>query len=484
MRKLLLVIFCCFTALLVSAQGKVYTEQLVITINGESSEPQLASVTVIDNGNQTIDFELRNFFLANGETKIPVGNLKMEGVSVTKGEDGLDYISFEGSITIQPGDMEDVDTWVGPMFGVIPLKLQGKMNDNKLFVTIDIDLQETMGQVVYVQLGTDDFITNGKVYTEPLVITVNGESSAPQNASVVVIDNCNQTINFELKNFFLANRETSIPVGNIKVENLPITKGEDALDYITFEGIITIQPGDMPGVDMWVGPMVGEIPMKLQGKMNEEKLYVTIDIDMQETLGQIVYVQLGRDNFFATEKVYTEQLVITVNGESSEPQLTGVPVIDNGNQTIDFELKNFFLPNGETSIPVGNIKIENIPVTKGEDGLEYIKFEGAVTIQPGDMEGIDTWAGPTVGKIPMKLLGKMNDKKFFVTIDIDIQETLGQMVNVQVGTDDFINQDEIDAINGVASSHKSSVDVYDLSGRRVKNPSRGMYVVGGKKVFF
>ena len=31
------------------------------------------------------------------------------------------------------------------------------MNDEKLFVTIDIDLQALLGQNVYVQLGTDDF---------------------------------------------------------------------------------------------------------------------------------------------------------------------------------------------------------------------------------------------------------------------------------------------------------------------------------------
>ena len=50
---------------------------------------------------------------------------------------------------------------------------------------------------------------------------------------------------------------------------------------------------------MWMGPMFGEIPMNLKGKMNDEKLYVTIDIDMQETIGQVVYVQLGTDDFSA-----------------------------------------------------------------------------------------------------------------------------------------------------------------------------------------
>ena len=41
--------------------------------------------------------------------------------------------------------------------GEVPLDLRGKMNDDKLYVTIDIDLQSIMQQIVYVQLGTDDF---------------------------------------------------------------------------------------------------------------------------------------------------------------------------------------------------------------------------------------------------------------------------------------------------------------------------------------
>ena len=157
MKKLLLALFCVLTTLTVFAEGKVYTEPLIVTVNGESSDPQDASVTVIDNGDETINFELKNFFLVGGETSIPknfflvggetsipVGNIEVEKIPVTKGEDGLGHILFDGTITIQPGDMEGIDTWVGPMVGEIPMKLQGKLNDEKLYVTIDIDMQETL----------------------------------------------------------------------------------------------------------------------------------------------------------------------------------------------------------------------------------------------------------------------------------------------------------------------------------------------------
>jgi hypothetical protein len=170
MKKFLLVIICCFTALTVFAQGKIYTEKLVVTVNGEDSEPQDANVSVEDNGNGTINFVLKNFFLSSGDDAIPVGNINVENVPVTKGNDGLDYIFFEGSTTIQPGDMEGVDMWVGPMFGEIPMKLQGKMNDEKLFVTIDIDMQEAMGRVIYVLLGSD-FTEAGGVGNQQLTNT-------------------------------------------------------------------------------------------------------------------------------------------------------------------------------------------------------------------------------------------------------------------------------------------------------------------------
>ena len=288
-----------------------------------------------------------------------------------------------------------------------------------------------------------------KTYTEPLIVIINGASTDPQDASVVVVDNGNGTINFELQNFFLATGGESMPVGNISIENLPVTKGEDGLDYITFEGTITIQPGDMEGVDMWMGPLLGNIPMKLNGKMNEAKLFVTIDIDMQETLQQICHVQLGTDDFStATSKVYTEPLIVTINGASTDPQDASVVVIDNGNGTINFELQNFFLSTGGESMPVGNISIENLPVTKGEDGLDYITFDGTITIQPGTQEGVDMWMGPMLGDIPMELRGKMNDEKLYVTIDIDMQETLQQICHVQLGTDDFSTPGALGDLNG------------------------------------
>ena len=141
-----------------------------------------------------------------------------------------------------------------------------------------------------------------KTYTEPLVVTINGESYGPQDANVIVQDNGNGTINFVLKNFILSIEGQDMFVGNISVENIAMEEGEDGLKHFAFNGGTVLQEGDLEGVDMWMGPLInlecgGSVPLDLQGKMNDDKLYVTINIDLQAVLEQVVYVELGTDDF-------------------------------------------------------------------------------------------------------------------------------------------------------------------------------------------
>lgn len=324
MKKTLLTILCAFVGAFGMAQNtKTYTDRLVVTVDNESSTPQLTNVDVVDNGDGTINFMLKNFLLQSGEDYMPVGNIIIENLVLTDGEAGLKQFTYDSALAIQTGDMEGFSEsdWIGPMLGDIPIKLQGKMNDVKLYVTIDIDFP-LMGQTIFVQFGTDDFSTKpSHVYTEPLIITINGVSSEPQVTDVTVVDNGDGTINFELKNFFLKSDGEELPVGNIVVENISATEGEDGLKYITYEAPMVIQPGDIEGVDMWIGPMVGEIPLKLQGKMNDEKLFVTIDIDMQEALGQVLVVQVGTDDFSAG-------IVGDLNGDGKVDIADAVSVLD------------------------------------------------------------------------------------------------------------------------------------------------------------
>ena len=297
MKKFLLTVLCALFCLCGMAQSeKIYTEPLVVTINGESTEPQDASITVVDNGNGTINFVLNNFVLAVGEEQMGVGNIVLNNLETKESIFGLKYFSYDGTLAIAEGNKEGIDTWMGPMLGDIPLVLQGKMTDDNLYVTIDIDMQAMLGQIIYVKLGAND-LSREKIYTEPLVVTINGESTEPQNTGITVVDNGDGTINFVLNNFILAMGENQNGVGNIVLDSLSVTKGEDGLMHFNYDGTLVITEGNKEGIDTWLGPMLGEIPLVLVGKMNKEKLFVTIDIDMQATLEQIIYVKLGTDDF-------------------------------------------------------------------------------------------------------------------------------------------------------------------------------------------
>ena len=428
------------------SEGKVYTEPLVVSVNGQSAEPQVANVIVVNNADGTVDFELKNFTLNMEGNEIPIGNIALKGVAAARGEDCLKHIAYDGSVDITEGDQEGVDRWYGPMlceeYGAIPVVLNGKMSGKKLLVTIDIDMRETgLGQLINVEIGTDDFPTiTSKVYTDQIVVTIDEDSTDPQEANVTVEDNGDGTINLELQNFILGSMPYAIPIGNIRVEDLPVTEGEDGMRHFSYVGPVIIQPGTDESLE-WYGPQFGPIPVALSGKLDDEKLIVTIDINF---MSQIINVQFGGDGSDPQPqgKVYSEPLVVTINGQSSEPQPADVIVYDNGDGTVDFELKNFKLTMEGNEVAIGNIALAGLTVTEGEDGLDHISYEVSVMITNGDQEGVDLWYGPLLcreyGAIPVVLNGKLNDEKLYVTIDIDMRETtLAQLINVEIGTDDF-----------------------------------------------
>ena len=465
MKKTLLTVLCAMISLFSMAQNeKTYNESYVVSINeGEPSEPQTTDVTVIDNGDGTINFVLHDFSFVIFQQEMQLGDIALEGVTVIEEADGVKTFFKEDTYTIPADKLPDNMPMPASMFENIPYTLGGKMNDERLCAVLEIDMSK-MGQMIDVVVGDPTiFFTASKTFTEPLVVSVTTEegteSSEPQDADVTVTYNSDGTIDFELKNFILTSEDNNIYVGTIYVENITAEEGEDGLTHFSYSGNIFIQEGDLEGVDMWYGPMlcmdeegnpVG-IPVVLSGKMNDDKLFATIDIDMQ-ALQQIVHVQLGTDDFDQPQregKTYTEPLVVSVTTEegtdSSEPQDADVVVYDNEDGTIDFELKNFILSaEGGFNLYVGTIYVENIATEVGEDGLTHFAFSGNIFIQEGDLEGVDMWYGPMlcmdeegnpVG-IPVVLSGKMNDDKLFATIDIDMQ-ALQQIVHVQLGTDDF-----------------------------------------------
>lgn len=137
------------------------------------------------------------------------------------------------------------------------------------------------------------FAQTSKTYTDDLVVSIDGVSAPAQKSNIEFVNNENGTCDFVLKNFCLGEGEDVLYVGNIELKNVELVSGES---YNTFETkqIINILPGDDSSKE-WFGPMLGEVPIDMQGKINEEQLYCTIDIDMMSTLQQIIKVTFGKD---------------------------------------------------------------------------------------------------------------------------------------------------------------------------------------------
>ncbi len=341
--------------------------------------------------------------------------------------------------------------------------------------------------------ASDATVVSTNNYAEKLVVTINGQSTDSIPANIVVDHMSDGTVTFSLKNFYLPADESDeeaepMYVGNITLEGVTVEQA-DGYETIATDQKITIKEGTDPADAIWLGPMLGEIPVKLSGKLTDKKLYVNIDIDMQESLGQTINVVVGKDSGFVAPKptvvstnTYDQTLVVSINDQSTDPIPAKIVVDHMSDGTITFSLKNFYLPADESDegaepMYVGNITLEGVTVEQA-DGYETIATDQKITIEEGTDPADAIWLGPMLGEIPVKLSGKLTDKKLYVNIDIDMQESLGQTINVVVG-----KEGDVTGIHSATVAPASSTDaIYTLGGIRVSKATKGVYIINGKKV--
>lgn len=127
-------------------------------------------------------------------------------------------------------------------------------------------------------------------YKGNLIVSINGEAST-QPATISIVENAGK-YNLSILNFMLGEGESVLPVGNIVIENVTgAVAGNLTTLYVNKN--ITIQKGNVAGIadDAWLGPMLGEVPVKMSSSFNTNGfLGVNIDIDMVSTLGQVIKV--------------------------------------------------------------------------------------------------------------------------------------------------------------------------------------------------
>ena len=208
---------------------------------------------------------------------------------------------------------------------------------------------------------------------------------------------------------------------------------------------------------------------------------------MKKTLLTIAFAAISFIGFAQSTTTYTDGLVVTINEMSAPAQETVINVTTNTDGTFTLPLKNFMLSSEDGDLPIGNIELTNIT---GEeiDGVTHFSINQIIQIKEGDAEGVDFWMGPMMlGDVPIDLKGKMTANKLYCTIDIDMMESLEEIIKVTFGTDEFTGSSisKIDTADAL-------VNVYNLVGVAVKTNvkasealvglKKGIYIVNGKKV--
>ena len=326
--------------------------------------------------------------------------------------------------------------------------------------------------VYAIQFKKPSDVVSEKSYTETLYVTINGETTEPQDANVLVQTRYDGNFNFVLKNFVL---DGSIPVGNINVPSL--TKKADG--SFSFQGITSIEAGDLEGVDEneWLGPLLGELPLDLKGQfVGEDHLRVSIDIDMTTSdLGQFISVHLGYDaaslavksaakygTFCAPFDVTIPEGVTayTIGGIDKNGILTleqqntisaHTPVIVYSESTTDINAVQFGVATSstatskyltgvytDTKAPLGSYVLQN---QNGRVGFYHV-------------EGTQPWV--RANRAYLTVPASANVKAFYM--------------------------DNATAIQTVEELLSGKAEIYDLAGRRQQKLQKGINIVGGKKV--
>ena len=339
-------------------------------------------------------------------------------------------------------------------------------------------------------------------YSNDLSVTINGECTPPQPTEIQLIDEKDGSTSLALNNFMLVSGEDAMPVGNIYLTNVQ-RSGENSMKLTTTQKI-AIMPGDLPGIDFWLGPMLGDVPVELNAEVADGKMTATIDIDMQEALGQIIHVVFAPTLNISTEtNLNTEaglyNLVVNRNFKKGWSTLclpfgiTPEQIGAEGAQAFTSESNNVLnfskVENMEANTPYivyfsteksdpmyFGVKVENTEA-KSVNNSGNFTFKGNYTAGM-NMDGL--YGVATIDGEQKIVKGSTNST---------LPATCAYFTNSGTMEDAYairLEGEEITGINAINNGVAEDGAVYNLQGVKVsdtsmKNLPAGLYIMNGKK---
>ena len=253
----------------------------------------------------------------------------------------IDYWVKPGSVTYNPETIPYDATYVNLCYVVIKHSSDESVPDEEIARTYSITWEATDDEVKLSGTYTDPkykvqvpysiwklakpawiMPTSGtKTYNQELYVGVDGKMNGPMQCQVQITFHDENTIDLALYNFILKADDTEMYVGNIVIENVDLT--DTGQHYSTFEynGILNIAAGTNPADAMWLGPLLGPLPLPTAGKINNEQLYVTIKLRANN---QDIDVLVGNKAYFDNldGEDFTSVTDIVDVGQSSNAPVT------------------------------------------------------------------------------------------------------------------------------------------------------------------
>ena len=132
-------------------------------------------------------------------------------------------------------------------------------------------------------------------YPGTLAVIIDGNVADPTATQITLDKQDDGKYTLSLKNFILIQGEDMMPVGNIVLKDVVAAEENGVVTLETVQDIL-IEEGDLAYIPMWLGPLLGPVPVELKATLNGEILSADIDIPLV-SLGQIIKVVFDSRTF-------------------------------------------------------------------------------------------------------------------------------------------------------------------------------------------
>ena len=357
----------------------------------------------------------------------------------------------------------------------IPFEPTGNTTDGQMYIIVNFTTNAEPGQG---QEGDHLYIDDVElvypeapepvVYNKYIAVAVNGAHADPVEAPIEVTYNEDNTIDFNLKNFGMG----GMYVGNISVPNLAM----DENGNFSFDGTIQITEGDKEGVNSWIGPSLGDIPVVLAGTIKDDYFYVHIDINV----GYPVEVEVG-DLANATVSV-SDALISTFCAPFTVAIPSDYQSVVTASTVTGVEGNVLKLePVADYVIPANTPVIVEIPMayTLPVSGI-YVKGTPAAGLLTGVYES-------TLAPVGSYVLQNLSGKVGFYQVTAGNQPTVGAnrcYLTVDSGIKAFFfDEDDATAIQAIDNGQQTAEGaIYNVAGQRLNKMQRGINIINGKKI--